>query len=260
MFDTHCHLHSSEFDNDREAIIKNLRSKDIHLVTVGTNCEDSDQAIYLAEENPEIIWATMGVHPHEATEVSFCPQNIRQFSQRARHSKVVAIGEAGFDFHYNSKEEVYQAQEDIFRCQIEIALDLKKPLIIHTRDSFEETYNLLAEYQGQELTVIYHCFTGSPEWVSKLSSLDNISYFSFSGIVTFRNKVEEIQASAKGVPIDRLLIETDSPYLAPVPYRGLRNEPTFLSTILEKISELRNIPCEELERQLDMNSRTVFQL
>lgn len=258
MFDTHCHLHSTEFDNDRQLVLKAIQAKSIQAVTVGTSVESSDQAIALAEEYPDTLWATMGVHPHEASENIFCPQNIRMFSERAKHPKVVAIGEAGFDFHYNDKDESYQAQEDIFRCQIEIALDLGKPLIIHTRESFQETHDLLAQYSG--LTIIYHCFTGSPEWVSKLSSLDHTSYFSFSGIITFRNNVEVIQAAAQSVPIEQLLIETDSPYLAPVPHRGLRNEPVFLPLILNKMAELRNMTPNELESILDENAYRVFAL
>lgn len=258
MFDTHCHLHSSEFDTDRARVIKDMQSKGIQAVTIGTNCETSDEAIALAEEYPTLLWATMGVHPHEATEDIFCPQKIRAFSERAHHPKVVAIGEAGFDFHYNDKEECYRAQEDIFRCQIEIALNLGKPLIIHTRDSFQETYDLLAQYSG--LTVIFHCFTGTSEWVTTLSSLNHETYFSFSGIITFRNNVEDIQAAAKSVPLDRLLIETDSPYLAPVPHRGLRNEPCFLPYVLTKMAEIRNTDGAELEPVLDANAKRVFAL
>ncbi len=254
MVDTHTHLHGDEFGEDIAQILTDMRSKSIRAVTIGTGIEESKQAIALAEQEPS-IWASVGVHPHEALKVSV-PEIQEEFVQLSNHPRVVGIGEGGFDFYYNNREESYEAQAALFRMHIEISKQLSKPLIIHTRDSFEETIEVLSEYQG--LTIILHCFTGGPEWVEKFQDLNHDIYFSFSGIVTFKNNVDHIKDSAKIIPDSNILAETDSPYLAPVPHRGKKNQTPYVWYVIDILAQLRGVSFDEMDEQLDRNAERVF--
>ena len=198
------------------------------------------------------------MHPHDASEAVHCLDNLRRFISLARLQEVRALGEMGFDFYYNSKDSTYQVQEDAFTYQINIALELKKPVIIHTRESFQETYDVLSQYQ--DLQIIFHCFTGGVEWVEKFLELNHTCYFSFSGIITFRKNVEHIHKAMQAVPKDRLLIETDAPYLSPEPLRGKQNTPLNLPNILKKAAEIRNLDPSTLEYILDQNAKRIFSI
>lgn len=257
MFDTHCHIHGQEFDKHRDQLIAQIQEQQLKLVCIGTTLADSQKAVDYVQEY-ESMWATVGLHPHEVVSISD-PAYLRQELKRlAKYSSVVGLGETGFDFYYNDKEVLYSWQRKLFQVHIELAQELQLPLIIHTRDAFPETYELLSQYQ--DLTVIYHCFTGSPYWVDRLLSLPHISYFSFSGLITFKKKTENIQEAVKVVPEDRILVETDSPYLAPEPFRGKQNQPLYIQYMIEKIAHIRGCSVETQEEILDTNACQVFQI
>ena len=255
MFDTHCHIHSQEFDANRDELLQALQKNSIQAILVGTSIEDSKKAVELASQY-SFLSATIGVHPHEYEKIDI--NTIRkEMNMLLKTNSTIAVGETGFDFYYHKPEEVRVQQEALFRVHIELALAFSKPLIIHTRDSFEETFQVLSEYK--DLTVILHCFTGTSDWVYKFNTLSHRIYFSFSGIITFNNAVS-IQETVKIVPENQLLVETDAPYLAPVPHRGQQNTPLFLLYTINKVAELRQIDIQKLTEILDYNAKKAFSI
>ena len=255
MFDTHCHIHSQEFDANRDELLQALQKNSIQAILVGTSIEDSKKAIQLASQY-SFLYAAIGVHPHEYDKIDI--NAIRKdLNMLLQTNPIIAVGETGFDFYYHKSEEVREQQEVLFRVHIDLALAFSKPLIIHTRDSFEETFQVLSEYQ--DLTIILHCFTGTSDWVYKFNTLSHRIYFSFSGIITFNNAVS-IQETVKIVPENQLLVETDAPYLAPVPHRGQQNTPLFLLYTINKIAELRQIDIQKLTEILDYNAKKAFSI
>ncbi|MGA1047293.1 MAG: TatD family hydrolase [Minisyncoccia bacterium] len=255
MIDTHCHLHSQEFDSIRDNLLLQIQNSNIKAILVGTSIEDSITAINLANDY-NFLYASLGVHPHEYETIDL-DLVYQDMDHILSHKYIVAIGECGLDFYYHKASEVKAKQEKLFRLHLDLALKYNKPVIIHTRDSFEDTYRILSEYK--DLIIILHCFTGDPYWVNQFYNLQHIVYFSFSGIITFKNTVS-IQESVKVVPISRLLVETDSPYLAPVPHRGAQNTPLFLKYNIDQISILRSIESQELTQILDTNAIQAFTL
>lgn len=255
MIDTHCHLHSSEFDSNREDILSKINIQQIKAILVGTSIEDSLDAIRLASKY-NYLYASIGVHPHEYENIDINKIKIEMDSLLNQY-KFIAIGECGFDFYYHQSREAKEKQENLFRVHLELARQYKKPVIIHTRDSFEDTYRIISEYT--DLTIILHCFTGDSNWVYKFKQLNPNIYFSFSGIITFKNS-QDIQEAVKIVPENRLLVETDSPYLAPVPHRGKQNTPLFLEHNIKQIGNLRSVEYHKLINILDKNAIQVFGL
>jgi TatD DNase family protein len=255
MFDTHCHIHSQEFDENREELLQELQKNSIQAILVGTSIEDSKKAIELALQYP-FLYAAIGVHPHEYDRIDINAIQ-EEMDILLKINSIIEIGETGFDFYYHKPEEVREQQEALFRLHIEFALEYNKPLIIHTRDSFEETFQVLSEYKG--LIIILHCFTGNSDWVYKFNTLSHSIYFSFSGIITFNNAVS-IQEAVKIVPENQLLAETDAPYLTPIPYRGQQNTPLFVLYTINKIAELRQIDIQKLTEILDYNTKKAFSI
>jgi TatD DNase family protein len=255
MVDTHCHIHSEEFDENREQLLQELQISSIQAILVGTSIDDSAKAIQLASKY-SFLYASLGVHPHEYEKIDI--DTIREeMNTILQTNSILAMGETGFDFYYHKPEEVREQQEVLFRLHIELALEYQKPLIIHTRDSFKETFQVLSEYK--DLTVILHCFTGNSDWVYKFNTLSHRIYFSFSGIITFNNAVS-IQEAVKIVPESQLLSETDAPYLAPIPYRGKQNSPLFLIYTINKIAELREVDIQKITGILDSNAKKAFSI
>jgi TatD DNase family protein len=255
MVDTHCHIHSEEFDENREQLLQELQAHSIQAIVVGTSIEDSKKAIQLASKT-SFLYASLGVHPHEYERIDIATVR-KDLNTLLQTNSITAMGETGFDFYYHKSEEVREQQEALFRLHIELALLYNKPLIIHTRDSFEETFQVLSEYK--DLTVILHCFTGTSDWVYTFNTLSHRIYFSFSGIITFNN-ASSIQEAVKIVPESQLLVETDAPYLAPIPYRGKQNSPLFLIHTINKIAELREVDIQKLIEILDSNAKKAFSI
>jgi TatD DNase family protein len=241
LVDSHCHLDSDQFDADREEVIQRALDAGVkHMVAIGTGNgpPDLEAGIRLAEKY-EAFYATVAVHPHDASKAT--PETFKRLGDLSQHPKVVAIGEMGLDYHYDfSPREVQKA---VFIEQMQIAAAAKKPIVIHTREAWDDTIAAIREHWDRGLGGIMHCFSGNPEQAKQ--ALDLGFYLSYGGIVTFPKAID-IQQSATITPADRILIETDAPYLAPVPKRGKRNEPAYMVETAKKLAVLRGVTPESI--------------
>ena len=253
MIDSHCHLdHEPLFENINEVI---KRSKDIglqKLLTISTTLNSFDKIKDIVNIDP-MIFGTFGIHPHE-TEANHVNKEtlVKTIS---KFKKIIGVGETGLDFLYNHSNK--ERQIDSFKDHIEASIELKIPIIIHSRNAEDETFNILNSYNNKNLKILMHCFTGSYEFSKKLLSLG--AFFSASGIITFKNSVE-LQNTFKKIPLDKLLIETDSPFLAPIPMRGKRNEPSFIKYTLEKLSSIKEKSPEEMSILTSNNFNQLFNI
>jgi len=246
---THTHLHHPEFDADRDAVLERARSAGVETcLAIGTDVADSQRAVEFAGKHPD-VFASVGVHPHEAAKVDTA--ELEGLARVAASGRVVAWGETGLDYYYEHSPK--DMQRERFSDQIRIAGQLGLPLIIHTRDAWDDTFCILDEQS--HCGGVFHCFTGEREHAE--AAISRGFFVSFSGIVTF-SKAQALQAVVARVPLDRVLIETDCPFLAPVPNRGKRNEPAFVSLVAAKLAELRGIPVEEIARWSRENARRCF--
>jgi len=249
--DSHCHLDHEQFNEDREAVIERALAAGVeHMVAIGTGDgpPDLEAGIALADRYPA-FYATVGVHPHEASKAN--DEVYRRLSGLLAHPKVIALGEIGLDYHYDfSPREV---QQTVFIEQMKLALDARKPIVIHTREAWDDTLSMLREHWAPDgISGIMHCFSGSPEQARQ--ALDLGFYLSFGGIVTFP-KALDVQEAARQTPPDRLLIETDAPYLAPVPKRGKRNEPAYVVETALKLATLRGETLDSIASLTSANFR-----
>ena len=251
MIDSHCHLDHEPLLSDLKNVIK--RSKDVgikKLLTISTSYESFDRIKKIINED-EIIYGTIGVHPHETTDnkitTDFIIKNLTQ------NLKIIGIGETGLDFYYNNSDKNNQIIS--FKEHIEASIQTNVPLIIHSRDAEDETFDILSEYKNKDLKILMHCFTGSRSFAEKLLTLN--AYFSASGIITFKNS-QELQETFKFLPLDKILIETDSPFLAPVPNRGKKNEPSFIDYTAQKLAEIKNISKSDLVNFTTNNFNKLF--
>jgi TatD DNase family protein len=260
--DSHAHLDGSQFDSDRELVIARARESGVQTIVAignGDGPAQVDCGIRLAEKY-DFIYATLGIHPHEARladEAAY--QNMERL---ARHPKVIAWGEIGLDYYYDHSPR--DVQKEVFLRQMELAAAAKLPIVIHCRPSeasenaWEDCLGLMrSHWAANGLGGILHCFTGT--WPQAKSALDMGFMISFAGNVTFP-KAQQIRDAAMAVPLDRMLIETDSPYLAPVPHRGKRNEPAFVKETARKLGELRGLTTEDVGEQTTRNFYNFFKL
>ncbi len=262
LIDTHCHLDMSQFDADRAEVLERAKAAGVrHIVTVGSGLESSKAAVEMARSDDfsdDFIYAAVGVHPHDAKD--FDDNAFETLLALARDKKTVAIGETGLDYHYmHSPKEV---QIEAFRMHMDIAKETGLPLIVHSREAAEDTLRVLREYGqggrehgGGPLRGVLHCFSGDMEMAGELVAMG--FHISFAGPVTFR-KSSALAGVAAWVPDDRLLIETDAPYLAPEPFRGKRNEPAYIRSTAEKIAELRGITIGDVARITSLNASRLF--
>ena len=259
LFDSHCHLDSPEIAKDVDAVLARARAAGVqYMVNIGSGYgpQDAEKAVRTAEKHAD-VWATVGVHPHDATKVN---ENVLSSMKKLAQSseKVVAWGEIGLDYYYaHSPKDV---QNDVFRRQIEIALDLDLPISLHVRDAGTDLMVHLRDLHataGAKVRGIWHCFTENPEYA--LEAIDYGFYISIPGIVTFP-KAENVRVAAKEVPLNRLCVETDSPYLAPIPYRGKTNEPAYVVETVKKIAELKSLPFEDVAKATTANARAAYEL
>jgi len=251
LIDSHCHLDSEQFNHDREAVIERALAAGVeHMVAIGSGDgpPDLEAGVRLADRYP-FIYATIGVHPHDAAQAT--DETYRRLAELTAHGKVIAIGEIGLDYHYDHSPR--DVQRDVFVEQMRIARDARKPIVIHTRTAWEDTIALLREHWAPSgLGGIIHCFSEGPREAEQ--ALEIGFHISFAGIVTFP-KAAGIQEAARLTPSDRLLIETDAPYLAPVPKRGKRNEPAYVVETARKLAELRGVTPEEIAQTTADNWR-----
>lgn len=253
LIDSHAHLDDKRFNPDRDMIIENLGNNGIEcVVNVGADLESSKSSVELAKKHKD-IYAVVGVHPHSATELN--DKVIENLKTLAKEKKVVAIGEIGLDFYYdNSPRDIQRAA---FKTQIELAKELDLPIVIHSRDADRETFDILKEAQDGNLKVLLHCYSSSRELAEEYLKLG--FYISLGGPVTFKN-ARVPKEVAKIVPLDRLLVETDSPYLTPEPYRGKRNEPMFVKQTAQEIAEIKGIELEEVIKATNNNTKMFFNI
>ena len=251
MIDSHCHL-------DREPLISNLnqvltRAKDVGLEKLLTICTTSigyNNILDIVSKDP-MIYGTFGIHPHETKNYLIEKDEI--VKKVRMNSKIIGVGETGLDFYYNNSDKDTQLKS--FQNHIEAAMDLNIPLIIHSRNAENETYDILKKNYQKNLKILMHCFTGSTDFALNLVPLN--AYFSASGIITFKNSTE-LQETFKKIPEDKLLIETDSPFLSPEPNRGKKNEPSFIKFTAQKLANLRNIEVDKLILLTTNNFNTLF--
>ena len=251
MIDSHCHLDHETLLSDLPNVIK--RSKDVgieKLLTISTSF-DSFSRIKELINIDEMIYGTIGIHPHESSKDIITSKEI--IKNLREDSKLIGIGETGLDFYYNNSER--EKQISSFKEHIEASIETNKPLIVHSRDAEKETFEILNHYKNEKIKILMHCFTGSKEFSDKLLTLN--SYFSASGIITFKNSID-LQETFKSLPLDNILIETDSPFLAPVPNRGKKNEPSFIDFTAAKLAEIINISKSELVKITTNNFNKLF--
>ena len=257
IVDSHCHLDFKDFDNDRDKIISNAKMNNVdYFLTISVNLEDFEK-VYKVTQNYENIWCTTGIHPNNVnpkTHTISLDDIKNKISANLKSKKVVGLGETGLDFFRGKENRTNQIES--FMLHLFLSGEKKYPTIVHTRDADDDTINCLDEsVKKYSSTGLIHCFTSTKQFAKK--ALDNGFYISFSGIITFKNAIDLVDV-VKYVPLDKILVETDSPYLAPVPFRGKRNEPSYVNYTLEKISQIKKIKKDELIKITTKNFFTLF--
>jgi TatD DNase family protein len=247
LFDAHCHPQFPEYDVDRETVIQRAIDEDVLMIAVGTSVETSRQAIELARAYPGKIWAAVGIHPNETGDAA-------DLATLAATREVIAIGETGLDYHSLKPEDARATrnQRDLFETHIALARAVRKPLIIHGRDAYADIYRILASAKFP-YGVMIHFFQGTTEDAERF--LDLGAYLSFAGPITFTDQYDEV---IRSVPLDRILVETDAPYAAPVPHRGERNEPVFVRYVAQKIAAIKNVELEHIVTTTTRNVTALF--
>ena len=252
LIDSHAHIDDARFDADRDAVLERAAAADVELIiNIGADMSSSARSVALAEKYPQ-IYATVGMHPHDAKEMQ--EQDYRQLLRWAEHPKVIAIGEIGLDYHYDLSPR--PVQKEVFLRQLDIARQTGKPFVIHEREAHADTFEIIRT-AAKGLAGVFHCFSGSIETAREYLKLG--FYISVAGPVTFP-KSAKTKEVAQFVPLDRLLIETDSPYLTPQAFRGRRNEPAHVRLVAEEIAALRNLSLTELALATSENARRLFKI
>ncbi len=249
FIDTHCHIYYDKYDHDINDVINRASNNNVNnIICVGVDLESSRKSLELAEQY-QSVFATVGYHPHEAklTSENYLDE-IKKISQK---SKVVAIGEIGLDYYYEHSDKKIQIK--VFREQLELAKELNMPTIIHNRESDDDLYHNIKESNINKGVI--HCYSSDIKYANKLFELGLI--VSFTGIITFSKKLQEV---VKEIPMDKIMIETDSPYLTPIPFRGKRNEPYMVNYVAEKIAEIKNISVEEVAEITTKTAKDFFSI
>ena len=252
LFDTHAHMNDPAFDEDREAILLGLKDKGVALMmNVGCCLESSKDCVAMANKYP-FVYASVGTHPDSADEVDetvleeyrmLCNQN----------DKVVAIGEIGLDYYYETIPR--EIQQRAFRLQLELARELDMPVIVHERNAHDDGMRIVKEFKG--VSGVFHCYSGSAEMARQL--VDMGWYIGFTGVLTFKNARKAVETAAS-IPLERIVLETDCPFMAPDPFRGKRNDPGYLYRMAEKLAEIRGISVEEVHRVTTENGKRLYRI
>lgn len=253
LFDTHVHLNARQFEDDREETIQRAFDAGVQYMTVvGFDRETIPLAIEIAESY-ESIYAAIGWHPVDAIDMT--EEDLQWIEQLLAHPKVVAVGEMGLDYHWDKSPK--DVQKEVFRKQIRLAKKVNMPIVIHNREATEDILTILEEEDAKEVGGIMHCYNDAARYIERC--LDMNFYISFGGTVTFKNAPLPKEAAAE-VPLDKLLVETDSPFLAPHPKRGKRNEPSYVKLVAEKIAEIKEISVKEIENITTNNAFKIFRI
>jgi TatD DNase family protein len=254
LIDTHAHLAFEPLVDDIDAVLQ--RSIDAGVtqwITVGTNIDENKRSITLTEKYDN-LYAAVGIHPHDAKDVT--ADSLAELEKLARNERVVAIGETGLDFHYNFSER--SVQKDVFKKHLSLAAKLNLPVVVHSREAFDDTIAILERWGGQVEKVVFHCFTGTADQAKTV--LDKGFYISFTGVVTFKN-ANDVREAAKVAPLDRMMLETDCPYMTPEPVRRQKvNEPAFMIHTAKFLADLKGASFEELATAATATSRVFFNI
>ena len=252
LFDTHAHMDDRRFDADRDAVLQGLAERGVALVmNPGCSLESSRNAIALAEKY-DFVYAAVGSHPDVADEVT--EEVLEEYRKLCKlHSKVKAIGEIGIDYHYEDIPR--QLQLKAFRMQMELAREVGLPVIVHEREAHEDGMAVVREFP--DVTGVFHCYSGSAEMAKVL--VDKGWYIGFTGVLTFKNARKAIE-TAESIPLERIVLETDCPYMAPEPFRGKRNDPGYLYRMAEKLAEVRGLSVEEIHAITTENGKRLYRI
>ncbi len=249
LVDTHCHLDNEKFDEDRLEVIERIKENLEFCVNIGYDLASSKKSLELAKEY-DFIYAVIGVHPIDIAEYS--EEVEKELELLGKNPKVVAIGEIGLDYHWMTEPK--EIQQERFKRQLELAERLNKPVVIHTRDAMEDTVNILKDYPN--ITGVIHCYPGSLETAKQL--VDRF-YLGIGGTLTFKNSKKAVEV-VKDIPLDRIVIETDCPYLTPEPFRGKRNEPIYVEYVAKKIAEIKEISVEDVTKITTENAKKLYRI
>ena len=254
IFETHAHYDDEKFDADRVELLSHLlRENNIgKVVNVGATLKGCKESIALAEKYDD-VYAAIGIHPEEIDEIN--DDVMEYFRQNASHEKVVAIGEIGLDYYWVKEEEQRKKQRIWFNKQMDLAKELEMPVIIHSRDAAEDTLNTIRLYNNSHVKGIVHCYSYSKEIAMEYVKMG--WYIGVGGVVTFKN-AKKLVETVEAIPLESIVLETDCPYMAPVPHRGERNSSIFLSHVAEKIAEIKNISVEEVEKVTYQNALNIY--
>lgn len=255
LIDSHAHIQGNEYDGEVEAVIERARGVGVEkIIAVGGagDMSSNTDAIALADSF-HAVYATVGMHPHDAKDVGI--EELETLRGLTTHPKVVAVGETGLDYYYNHSS--HELQEQVFSSFIHMACETGLPIVVHERDAAEKAAELLRQEGNGKLCGVIHCFTGN--YQAARAYLDLGFYLSFTGIITFKN-AEPLRAVVRQIPLDRILVETDAPYLTPVPHRGKRNEPAYVRFVAETVAKVRGISLEEVASITTANTQKLFSL
>lgn len=251
LFDTHAHMNDPAFDEDREEVLLSLAGKGVGaMLNVGCCLESSGDCIAMAEKYP-FVYASVGSHPDSADEVN--EEVIECYRQMAQHPKVMAIGEIGLDYYYETIPR--EIQQKAFRMQMALAKELGMPVIVHERNAHDDGMRIVKEFKG--VTGVFHCYSGSAEMARQL--VDMGWYIGFTGVLTFKNARKAVE-TAERIPLERIVLETDCPFMAPEPHRGKRNDPGFLPYMAQRLADIRGISLEEVERITTENAKRLYRI
>ena len=251
LFDTHAHMNDPAFDPDREELLLSLQTAGVeNVMNVGCCLDSSKDCIAMAEKYP-FVYASVGSHPDSAAEVDEAV--LEQYRQMAKHPKVRAIGEIGLDYYYEDIPR--EIQQKAFRLQMELARQVDLPVIIHERDAHDDGMRIVKEFKG--ITGVFHCYSGSAEMARQLVNMG--WYIGFTGVLTFKNARKAVE-TAQQIPLERIVLETDCPFMAPEPFRGKRNHPGYLYRMAERLAELRGISVEEVHAITTENAKRLYRI
>ncbi len=254
IIDTHAHLNFRAYQEDADEVIKRALENNIWMINVGAAFETSKKAVKLTEKYPEGIFAAVGLHPNHIEDENF---DYEKYKELARNEKVVAIGETGLDYYRirNNESGIMEKQKEIIKKHIELAVELNKPLIIHCREAHEKLIDVLNSQFSilNSPAGVIHCFSGNLEQARKYRELG--FKIGLNGIITFSRDYDEVILD---MPLEDILLETDCPYLTPIPYRGQRNEPSYIIEVAKKLAEIKNLPLEKIIEQTSQNAKKVF--
>ena len=252
MIDSHCHLDFKEFNNNRDEALQNAKDAGVHtIINVGCDLETSKQSLELAKKY-EMIHAVVGVHPHDAKTLDV--EVLNEIKKMTESNRVVAIGEIGLDYYRDLSPR--KVQQTAFHRQLELAVDLKMPVVIHTREAFEDTMSIINDYACNLKGILFHCFQEDTASAYRVFDIGGI--ISVGGIITFKNS--GMSKVAEEVPLEKVVLETDAPFLTPVPFRGKTNQPAYVKYVYEKMAELKEMTLAEVEKIVDRTALKFYRL